>query len=250
MWSIFNGLLDTTWVNAFCELEFAEGSQKFQRQLTRYFTDAFEMACKFPGDPVLKYATARLPNNPPDDAAANLSQRLSLQAACVDSGTLQFTLRSFWDHRAAGRDLDLRAMKRALDFIIQRHAPLGHSSEVAWCIWAADVFSVKLSADSAGCIGKMPDDVVALTALDGIQKGVFDTPPDIQSWTDIIDNSCMKEEHWLLIYEAIGQGWLTPSIGGDPATNDPFFNYLRSLDVKFYDISASLEIPEQTANIY
>lgn len=236
--------LDTTWVNAFCELEFAAESPKLQRQLTRYFTDAFELTCKFPGDPVLKYAAARLPDNPPDDAAANLIQRLSLQAACVDSGTLQHTLRSFWDHRSAGRDLDLVALKRALDFIVQRHAPLGHSSEVAWCIWAADVFTVQLSTSSANCIGNMVDDVVALTALDGIQKGAFETPPNTNNWEYIINNTSLKEEHWLLLFEAIGQGWLPPPVGGDPALADPFFNHLRTQDVRFYDTAATLDIPE------
>lgn len=236
--------LDTTWVTAFSEFEFAVESQKMQRQLARFFTDAFELVRKFPGEPVLKYVTARLPNNPPDDEAARLIQRLSLQAACVDSGTLQYTLRSFWEHKSVGRDLDLNALKRALDFIVQRHAPLGHSSEVAWCIWAAGVFAIQLSTSSAACIEKMADDAVALTALDGIQKGVFESPPDTTTWVNLINNSSINEQHWLLLYEAVGQGWLPPPGGNDPALSDPFFNHLRSQGVKFYDSTVTLDIPE------
>ncbi|WP_084511200.1 RNA-directed DNA polymerase [Desulfatibacillum aliphaticivorans] len=243
--------LDTTWVNEFSGLEFAAEPQKMQRQLVRYFTDAFELARKFPGEPVLKYITARLPSDPPDNNTAILIQRLSLQAACVDSGTLQQTLLSFQEHRTRGKDIDLPALKRALDFITQRHAPLGHSSEVAWCIWAAGVFAIQLSKESAACIEEMKDDAVALTALDGIHKKVFESPPNINVWADLIKNFGLNEQHWLLVYESIGQGWLPSPGGNDPALEHQFFQHLRAKDVKFYDSTVNLNIPvPPIPNIY
>lgn len=237
--------LDTPWVEDLHAYELSEGPG-FSTRLIRYFTKAFALAREYPGEPVLKYAVGRIERTASDVDCALLLQRLLMQTAVADPGTLQFVLRTIYVHRENGGDVDVQSLRKALDLLIQRHAPLGHGSEVAWCIWAAAVFKVELADSSSDAIALMADDVVALTAMFCEGHGVFASPPVRDLWQALVNANAAAREHWLLVYEAVGKGWLKSAPAGDLKGAAQYMTDLRNAAVEFVDSNADLAIAGET----
>lgn len=164
----------------------------------------------------------------------------------ADPGILRFVLRVFYEHKTAGKDVDTSNLCRALNQLVVRHAPLGHGSEVSWCIWGAAVLGVSLNESAAKAIESMADDIVALTAMCAEPHGAFEHPPSRTRWQELAQNSTLFDEHWLLGYEAIGKQWVRAPKGGDQAGSDEFFHTLRTAHVEFVDDSVELEIPSMS----
>lgn len=235
--------LDTSWVHDLSAFEFNSDSVN-PAQLIRYFTLAFEVARAHPGEPVLKYATRRLKDIVAEQDSATLIQRLLLQAAVADPGTLHFALHTFQKHKDADLEVDCVSLARALNALVCRHAPLGHGSEVTWCIWASAAFDVTLDEQATDSVSKMADDIVALTALRCEPDGAFARPLDRALWTKLSHAENMHGEHWLIAYESLGQGWIPLPPAGDPALASKHIAPLRRDGVSFLNLSAKYVIPE------
>src|SRR5438128_4791494 len=72
-----------------------------------------------------------------------------LNAATADPGTLPVAIVVLDRHVTAGRVVNKTALQRLIDSTIQKHAPLGHGSEVAWALWLAIQFDVDIAAPTA-----------------------------------------------------------------------------------------------------
>lgn len=237
--------LDTQWVRELSEFYFDESHRALRLQLTWFFTRAFSMIRKQPGEPVLKYAVGRV--QPlcrrqvvkDEPRIAKLLCSLLLQCAVADSGTLRPVLSAL---KAIPRDsLDLDEVKRALDVIVCRHAPLGHGSEVAWAIVAAKTFDLKLSGAAASHVAKMSDDIAVLTAL--VCRSQFEVKLEFDHWKSLVATpKSLLGPHWLLAYE-----WHTfdclPDIA-DPARGEYGFDQMREAGVSFVDLEKYYEIPD------
>lgn len=234
--------LDTSWAQELSS--FAIGSQRanvLQSQLIRYFSRAFELARLFPGDPVLKYAVRRIPAEDTRTASLML-QRLLFQTAAADPGTLQTALYVTYKHRQSGGSVDKPLMERALSSILCRHSGLQHGGDIAWALWGAVVFDIRLSDQVADAIESVYDPIAVLMALFAESRNVFSRPLQKSQWTAMAQGTELFESTWLLAYEAFGHGWL-PSLTADPAASDSFFAAARTNGVQFMDTSTSLDIP-------
>ena len=235
--------LDAPWVEELSDFDF-DAARDMSRRLVRYFTRAFSLVRQYPGEPVLKYAIRRLVSLEVEGDEALLLQRLALQAAMADPGTLRGVLLIISTHEAADLETDHDALNAALNSLVQRHAPLGHGSEVAWSIWAAAVFDSPLSEASANAVAQMRDEIVALSAMFCEEHGAFDRPPNRQNWQEMVDADALAQEHWLLTYEAVGKAWLNPPPRGDLVDAGPFLQALRAATVAFIDPATPLEISD------
>ena len=160
-------------------------------------------------------------------------QALLLSVAAADPGTLPVLVVLLDRHVNAGRQINRTAVRHVLEAIIERHAPLGHGSEVAWALWTAIQFGVDLSAQAAASVSATEDDAVALLALDARSQGRFPANAiDITLWQRIVGHAgALFDEHWLLAYESNRKRWLQcPAVGGDP-----FFRVLEANRVSFYE---------------
>ena len=141
---------------------------------------------------------------------------------------------SHWNIRR-GLLIDQIALRRTLSWLIQYHAPLGNTSEVAWALWGAILFNESVDTPAVRAIESMKDSVVALLALDAQQRSLLAVPPSTTVWAAVLDDvSDLYAEHWLLAYEANVKGWLTGN-NGDQVANDPAFSHLKVQGVYFYD---------------
>ena len=124
--------------------------------------------------------------------------------------------------------------------MIRRAAPLNHSSEVAWSLWAALVFGLTISKTAVNEVLRMADDCSTLLLLDAAERGLTETTPRTSAVTRLLYPEVLRGPHWLLAYEALLRGWVTTPSGADYIAADPVFEFLRQYDVHFYDTA---EIP-------
>lgn len=238
--------IDTQWTDELQNFPLDSDSR-----LMRYFTRAFELTRTYPGEPVLKYAVGRLINTGIWRYSGYLLQHLMLQASIADPGILQVTLSTLSILQDSNSNaVDTESLSRALNLLIQRHSPLRHGSEVAWCIWAAAVFGISLTPQSSQMIARIEDDVVALTALFCEQYNVFSEQLDKTLWQDIVNNNSSAKEHWLLVYEAVGKEWLNAPNNGDLDGASEYLRNLREAGVEFIDQETSLNMPSAPSFSY
>jgi len=65
-------------------------------------------------------------------------------------------------------------------------------------------------------------------------------------WRKHMTSNALYSEHWLLAYEASVRGWLTPVSGVDYIARDSYFSILANHEVRFFDTSDDVEVPEDS----
>ncbi len=234
--------LDTLWVQELSSFTISSTNASILRtQLIRYFSRAFELARLFPGEPVLKYAVRRIPDQD-TRAASIILQRLLFQTAAADPGTLQTALYVTYMHEQLGESVDKPSLERSLSAILCKHSGLQHGGDIAWALWGAIVFHIQLSDQVTNAIEKVSDPIAVLMALFAESQNVFSRSLEKSQWTSMAQGTELFESTWLVAYEAYGHSWL-PSLVVDPVANDSFFSAARRNGVQFMDPSTPLDIP-------
>lgn len=208
------------------------------------FSRAYELAVENPEASILRYAVSRVQGLDVGSDVWRSFYNCVLGAAGSDPSTLPVALGTLYEVSSrGGHEVPLSPLAEVLDSIIVRHAPRAQGSEVAWALFGALAWSVRLSKEAAVAVSAMEDDIVALLALHADAAGVFDRGAlDLTGWADLVAQpDALHGEHWLLTYEASQQGWLsTPEI----AKNQPFSAMSRA-GVSFYETSrAKPEFPD------
>jgi hypothetical protein len=198
------------------------------------FSHAFELAAVNPGAGVLKYALQACRNVSVAEIGWRTLQGLVISAVAAEpsSAPVAFDL---IDHHAAalGQPVGKRSVSQLIEAMILRNAGLGNGSEVAWALWAALHWNIRMTGAAADVVSQMEDDFVALLALDADARDLFARPLNTARWaTFAAAPGALKNEHWLLTYEANQQGWL--KAGGRAIARDPFFRALSDAGVRFY----------------
>ena len=198
------------------------------------FSIAFDAFSTDSGSAALQYAISRVRNVPLHKHAWPTFQNCLFNAATADASTLRWVLDTIVAaHKSAGHLVDKEGFADTCSCIIQRHAPQGHGSEVAWALWGCLALDVTLSSSVSQLIGKMDDDVVALLALQCEERKVIPSGSlNRQLWaTSVTAPDAAVSDHWLLAYEGHVKGWL-PNPG---LTTDPSFGPMLQAGVSFFD---------------
>ena len=205
--------------------------------LVRFIDRAFFLAGEFSNEAILTYAVRK-------SGAENLKREnwclyedFLLHCAMNEPGSLEAVLQQLVRYRAAGFTISVSEIAEALNVLIQRHAPLGHGSEVAWALWAAIVLDCPLQAATALAAASMSDSVVALLLLHAHAKGLIPGSQFTARLIPFMTAQDLRSEMWLLAYEANIKGWLP--FRADFVAADPFFRYLKQNKVAFYNFRAA-----------
>ena len=237
--------LQEEWVSQLRRTELRRSVTKERSDLTLLFDDAFRLASLNKGRYVVSYALGRLgarldeglPLVQPDNWS--YLQKLLLQACWAQPTAIQKALTFFAWGVAQGYKLDKPLVEQAINALILENAQLDYASELAWALWAAVSLRLRVRARAAKSIIGYPDDIVALTALHLLSRGLLPKKFDTSGWTSLLTAPNLRGSRWLLSYEAANQAWLTPPLGDHIAT-DPVFSDLRLAGVSFYDTKVSV----------
>jgi hypothetical protein len=130
--------------------------------------------------------------------------------------------------------LDTTSLATVIERQIVRHAPQGHGNDVAWAIWAALAFGLRLSAAAMAAATSMDDSVVALLLLDAGVQGLLPAAIPSTVWEEFMTAPELYGEQWLLSYEGRLKGWRTTKGGGDHIASDANWTWMRANNVSFY----------------
>jgi hypothetical protein len=224
------------WVKAFPHAPTSRHSRGTNQkdELLEFYMRVFEHRITDPTSQVVSLAMSRMPEKKWDCPDWNLAQDLMSQAVITDTGSMHQYVRALVKLSVdKGLHPDPERLFDCLSRIILHHAPRGHGSEVAWALWACMVFDVKLSEQCGQAISQIDDDVVALLALELESRGGFLSPLDKTRWQIWMNKDQLRDEHWLLAYEALVRRWLPSLNGRDYISSDAAFSWLRSHGVQF-----------------
>jgi hypothetical protein len=234
--------LDSTWVLELSDYNFSNSKLAQMQDIIRYFDRAFQISKEIPQEPVLKYAIARLENfDGLHRDNWSLLENLLLQSITIESSTLRDALSIVQKHQIKEYPIDLGSLEKNLNLQIIQHAPLGHSSEVAWVIWSVIVFNLSIYKKASKMISDMEDSIVAILALDAQRRGRFPEGLTTEKWEQFLTEDELYGDQWLLSYEVNQQNYLPT--GYDYVSKDSWFSQLKQSGVTFYDQTTPLIIP-------
>ena len=210
--------------------------------LVSFFDAAFELNRRFPGEAVLQFAVSRLRSMTVIPQNWTLFQRLLLNVAVPEPAALPFVLEAIIDRVNAGASPARGEIEEALNTILVEHAELGHSSEVAWALWACLALGIGLTTASVMAVSCCDDSVVAVLSLHCQSRGLGAIPLNTSLWMGYMNSQALYEENWLLAYEANIKGWLPSPGRRDHVTADRNFGFLKANGVSFYDPARAVPI--------
>lgn len=224
------------WMTQVRSFNFRESGSGQAADLVRYFDQAYAISRQNPNKHVLGYGIGRLRGIDIRSSNWPLFQDLMFQAILAEPGTTALVLEQVSKYLEAGESLDRTALTNVVNIQIVNHAPIGHSSEVAWALWTALAFDLKIYPRAAKVISRIKDSVVALLALHARDEGLIGGTLGTGEWSKLMTTEEHYGGQWLLSYEASIKGWLPSFARRDHIANDDNFSWLRSMGVEFYDV--------------
>lgn len=239
--------LESVWSRELKKFQFQTTRRSQAADLEAFFSLAFEFHQSHIDEPVLQFAIARLRSVVVDDSNWELFQRLILLCVVPEPATLPYALEQIISRVNAGAVPLREEIQEVLNDLIEIHAPLRHSSEVANSLWGCLALKLTLQDKVVDLVSSCEDSCVALLALDCQSKGLLSKPLDTSLWETQMCTEGLYEEHWLLSYEANVKGWLPSTGDSDHVSADTNFGYLKANGVHFY--KESLASPVSDGNV-
>lgn len=126
------------------------------------FDRAAEFAPIYSYDSIFTYVAKKLLRaDDVDPEQWQLCEPLLLRAALSEPSMLRTMDQLYRKHELN----DPVALSAVIESLCAYHAPLQHSTEVAWSLWLAKSYNISLSAQVASYVAQVDDDIVALVAL-------------------------------------------------------------------------------------
>lgn len=224
------------WIHTLRSFDFDSDPSHPIERIVQFYDIVFCQKLEDPDCNVVTFALAKIERTHWMQNGWEFLQPLLYQAAGAEPAATQQLMRTLDRQFASGNDIDRAMLTEFICDSIRLHAPLGHSFEVCWCLWGALRFDVSLDAGTAKQLTVMWDDASAILALHAQRRGLIgQNDLNLVSYEAALTPTAMREEHWLLAYEATVRNWLTPS-GSNPIAACPMFQHLRQQRVRFYSL--------------
>jgi hypothetical protein len=139
-------------------------------------------------------------------------------------------------YKYLGFELNDKYLTRFVNNVIVEHSPSDHHSEIAWALWLAIEFKLKIGDQAAALVSQVKSSVCALLALAHRQSGLVSEKLDVTLWEKLVAETWPKGSFWLLGYEAVRRGWIR-SIQVSQLEQSSEFGVLHREDVSFFDIN-------------
>jgi hypothetical protein len=233
-------VIDNIWFNELREFEFRNVEKSQRKDIIAYFDKALIYARQFPEEFVLTYAIAKLQATVFRKSNWTILQSLLLNTLQLESKVLRSVAAIFIKYHQAGYPIDNELVTKTLEEFIAFHLELDNDFEISWALWLMNTLELEISSALSSPISKCKNPIVILIALDISDAGGFHTNPDTKNWEKLLTKENLYSEYWLVAYETVFKKWLTPKT--DYISKDPFFNFLFTNDVSFYDNKIELDI--------
>lgn len=173
-------------------------------------------------------------------------ENLILKTALIQPAILDIVTRIFLNYES-NLDADSKSkIKNLIIQVIKNHSSINHNFETSWALWLAKSFKIEIDQNIAKQVIETNDSIsiLILLCMDKV-KGLVQGTTDYSSIENNLKDDILFSENWILAYQGIKNGWLTP-IEPDLISNNAFMNILNTLDVDFFDCNLQLEVYKKT----
>lgn len=203
-------------------------------QLLEYFDLLFELHKQNRNEPVLRYGIARLRSLKFDNE--ELLVDLLVQCILVEPGTLK---EAFFLIDTLEINVNSSRLSQVVLDLISIHGPMRHGSEVAWALWIALLYDVKIPDSIIEYLADFDDSVIALLTLHARSKKLVSKKVK-DFWQHLMTSESLTDGHWLIAYEADIKGWLASAEARNHIDRSDYFSALKEHKVSFYDKDVDL----------
>ena len=159
---------------------------------------------------------------------------LLVKTALIEPAILDILTRIFITYKSYLDSDSKEKLKKLINVTIKEHCPVRHNFEIAWALWIAKTFEIEIEEQSANDIIDTRDSISNLILLDLINNfNLVNGNPRISDIEAELKDNILMSENWLLAYEGVKKGWLTPA-EGNLLNNNLFFKILKNKNVEFY----------------
>lgn len=199
-----------------------------KRHVRAFINEVFALAREYPGDAVVSYALKMADSLKTSESGDKLLVDAALASLRFAAPSIRYALWSIMN-RLERFDLERESLWICLNELVANAAPLEHSYEVTWGLWALLVSDGRLEKAAADAVSKMDDpcSLVAYTYLR--EQGRVDGPPSERLQRMSSETLPETSDAWLLAYEAFRRDWA--DVG--TLSCSPFFERLKELGVTF-----------------
>jgi hypothetical protein len=213
-------------------LNASKSSFSHPSNMVSYFDHAFRLRAAFPEQPVLMYAIGTLFKlTQPIPDVHRVAQSCITQSLLAEPGCAQkaFALLTFWELNNV--PFDRTVITETIERLLELHESRGVSSDVTWAMAFSIQHGIRFTKRSAKILSRLEDDTVAIQSLHANSLGLTPGLSTKSIEQDLLAASC-DGLHWLLLYEAVRQGFM-PSLHPVVNANSLFADFLAK-GVTFY----------------
>jgi hypothetical protein len=233
-------IVDDYWTHQLRSFEIDKSSRKQRANIYHFYELAKDLAAKNADENVMTYALKRASSVLIKPENWEAFEALLCHIASSHPNTLQTISQILATYKFHGYKLNMRRIQRTLNALVVEHAALGHHSEVAWCLWMCKELGVKLEPAGVELVAAMQSSVCALLLMDLAVSGKLDKAPKESFWRSIDGPDSLREDLWLMCYEAGIRGW--GGFSDARVLADSHFAGLRALGVHFYEPGATTKL--------
>ncbi len=198
---------------------------------------AFKLTLENPNDSVLKFAIRKLIYSKIFKSNWHFFESLLFKIGISEPVTLPDICRFLLTYK---KWVNKRRLKKFIHQIIDDHIYRGHHYEVAWALWIAKSFKVKINKPQAKEIFESSDIISIIIAFDLLQNNLIDKSIETDHLKNEFTEDGLINDWWLLVYEATFKGWITPN-NQNLISESPYFSKLKDENVFFYDPERQLD---------
>lgn len=238
--------LENPWLYELSGFWFGEGYKRQRRDLIEFFDISFRFSKEYPEEYVLRYATSRIRKIVIHKSNLDLCISFLLKCMYLESKTIPLVAENIIAYFTIDPAIiNLIQIEKSVNENLLFHIGLENHFEVAWLTWLLKRMKLKMSKACSDSIGKVDNSVVALDVLSMRHDGLIVNPVDTTLWESNLSKNGLYSENWLIAYEAVVKGWLTPPT--PYISTDPFFQKIHSLGISFYDESNDVSLNQVRA---
>lgn len=226
--------LDGEWVHAIRRFRFDERLRPSKFDLLAFYDLAVRAAHKAPDGSVIRYSVSRLRHAEVDPDLWEMHQQFLCRAMLAEPGVIPEVASHLLRFDGKGMRVDHNLLADVIPRLILQHVPQGHGNDVAWAIWCALAFEIRLPQCAVDAAMNMNDSVVALLLLDAQDQGLTERGVDRDAWSIWMSATELHGEQWLLSYEARRREWRGSAGGGNHIDADENWRWASVNNVEFY----------------
>lgn len=233
-------IVDDYWTHQLHSFEIDKTTRKQKSDLHHFFELAKDLAAKNKDENVMMYALKRASSVLIRPENWEIFEAHICHVAMSHPNTLQTIAQILWTYKFHTYELNKKRIHRTLNALIAEHCSLGHHSEIAWSLWMCKELDITLDQENVDLVANLPSSVCALLLMDLAASGKLAKAPKESFWKTFEGPDSMREELWLMCYEAGMRGWA--GFNSVHISADSHFKELKALNVSFYDEQASSKL--------